>query len=352
VPRLAAHQDNHALSPTIDWSTLIKDEAEDIEIENTRRRIDSYAHVRSPEIEAGDMSSTKPLLSILVLTHNDSNKFLDGCLGSIPENVSCPYEVILLDNGSTENICEEFARQYPWIRLIRSEKNLGFNAGNNLAARCARGKHILLLNVDTILLTDVAPAVRLLESNHGIGVVGAQAYSPSHEVRPSAGRFPRAWRLWLFRSLLLRPRVRYGPEEFHAYKVDWVEGSFFMTSAENWAAVGGFEEQNPLYGNDVDFCQAMLARGLAAVQCADAKYIHYGGFGVSRMKYLYAGFRQYHEKFSSRTERFAANLVLRAGLIARIFVYGFWCRMTKNKKIEEKLSQFIDIHNTWAKRVA
>lgn len=233
---------------------------------------------------------------------------------------------------------------------MRSEKNLGFNAGNNLAARWARGKYLLLLNVDTILLTDVAPAVRLLESDDHIGVVGAQAYSPSHQVLPSAGRFPRAWRLWLFRSLFLKPRVRYGPEEFHAYKVDWVEGSFLMTSAENWGAVGGFEEQNLLYGNDVDFCKATLARGLAAVQCVDAKYIHYGGFGVSRMKYLYAGFRRYHEKFSGRTEQCAANLVLRAGLIARILVYGFWRRLTKNQQIEEKFSRFIDVHRTWAQK--
>src|SRR5271157_926772 len=351
LPGIATHLDRHALSPTIDWSALIKEEAEDIELENARRCIDSYAQVRTPEIAVGHLPSTKPLLSILILTHNDSNKFLDGCLGSIAENVSCPYEVILLDNGSTENICEQFVRQHPWIRLIRSEKNLGFNAGNNVAARCARGKHLLLLNVDTILLTDVAPAVRLLESNDHIGVVGAQAYSPSLEVRFSAGRFPRAWRLRLFQSLFLRPRCRYGPEEFHAYKVDWVEGSFFMTSAENWSAVGGFEEQNPLYGNDVDFCKATLARGLAAVQCVDAKYIHFGGFGVSRMKYLYAGFRRYHEKFSSRTEQFAANLVLRAGLIARILVYGFWCRMANNKQIEEKFSRFIDVHRTWAQKV-
>jgi GT2 family glycosyltransferase len=124
-----------------------------------------------------------------------------------------------------------------------------------------------------------------------------------------------------------------------------------MTSAENWAAVGGFEEQSPLYGNDIDFCYTTRERGLAAVQCADTKYIHYGGFGVSRMKYLYAGFRRYHEKFSSRTEQFAANLVLRAGLIARILVYGLWGRMTKNKKIGEKLSQFIEVHRTWAQRV-
>jgi len=300
--------------------------------------------------QAHGTSSTEQLLSIVILTHNDG-KFLEGCLRSVRENVSCSYEVILLDNGSTENKCEDIARQYPWLQVIRSERNLGFNAGSNVATARARGKYILLLNVDTVLLSDVTPAVHLLDSNCHIGVVGARAYTPSRRVRPSAGRFPRAWRLFLFRSLWLRRGVRYGPKEFHAFKVDWVEGSFFMTTAENWTAVGGFEEQNPLYGNDVDFCYETRARGLAAVQCADIKYVHFGGFGPSRMRYLYSGFRRYHEKFSSTTEQFAANLVLRGGLIARILVYGFWCRMTKNKRIEERLAQFIAVHRTWAQGI-
>jgi hypothetical protein len=69
------------------------------------------------------------------------------------------------------------------------------------------------------------------------------------------------------------------------------------------------------------------------------------------MRYLYSGFRRYHEKFSTTTEQFAANLVLRGGLIARILVYGFWRRMTKNKRIEERLAQFIAVHRTWAQGI-
>jgi GT2 family glycosyltransferase len=296
--------------------------------------------------QIGKWSEPKALLSILILTHNDS-RFLEGCLRSIQEHVSCRHEVILVDNCSTDGDPEKFLEGYHCVRLIRSDRNLGFNAGNNLAAKSATGKFILLLNVDTVLLTDVAPAVRLLDPNLRIGVVGARAYSPSHEVRPSAGRFPRAWRLWLFHSLWLRPKVIHGPEELHAYKVDWVEGSFFMTSAENWAAVSGFDERNPLFGNDIDFCRATLERGLATVQCAEVKYVHFGGFGVSRMKYLYAGFRRYHEKFSGRTEQFAANFVLRVGLIVRILVYGFWHRITKNERIAEKFSRFVEVYRNW-----
>lgn len=295
---------------------------------------------------SGDSATATPTLSILILLHN-SEQYVKACLESILRNVSCSHEVLVLDNGSRENRVDDIARCYPWVQLIRSDDNLGFNAGNNLLAKRAKGTHILLLNIDTILLSDVAPAVRLLESKYHIGVVGAEAYQPTLTVRPSAGRFPRPWRLWLFRNLWMIPRIRYGPEELHASKVDWVEGSLFITSAANWAAVGGFEEANPMYGNDVDFCRSTRQRGLASVQCNDIKYIHFGGYAVNRMKSYYAGHLRYHDKFSGRLEQLAANLVLRAGLLGRILAYTLWCRVTHNTRLAEKLYWLAEVRRHW-----
>jgi GT2 family glycosyltransferase len=288
-----------------------------------------------------------PPLSILMLMYNDG-KFLEGCLKSIEKNISCSFEVVLVDNGSSEPVPDEITKRYQWLRVIRSEKNLGFNVGNNLAAKNAKGKYILLLNIDTVLLSDVSPAVRSLESNLKIGVVGAEAYGSSRELRPSAGHFPTWWRLWLFRSLWIKPRVAYGPGELHAFKVDWVEGSFLMTSLENWTKIGGFDEKNFLFGNDVDFCRSTTDRGLAVVQCTEVKYVHFCGFGVSRMGNIYAGFREYHQKFSSPLERRMANFALRAGLVARILAYGLCYRLTRNAGIGDKFRRFAEVRRNWA----
>ncbi len=288
-----------------------------------------------------------PTLSILILTHNDQ-KYIEGCLQSILEHVSCSFEVILIDNGSSEPVDEEVLDRYPWLRLIRSEKNLGFNAGNNLAARNATGKYILLLNVDTLLLSDLESSVRLLASDSRIGVVGAEAYTASQELRPSAGHFPAWWRLWLFRNLWTKPQVTYGPRELNAFKVDWVEGSFLMTSLENWNKIGGFDEKNFLFGNDVDFCRSTAERGLAVVQCTDARYVHFCGFGISRMGNLYAGFRSYHQKFSGPAERRMANFVLRSGLVARILAYGLLYGVTRNGKVGDKFRRFSEVRRNWA----
>jgi GT2 family glycosyltransferase len=290
--------------------------------------------------------TTDPLLSILMVAYN-SKKYLDGCLNAIKESVSCPFEVVLVDNASPEPVLDDLTLRYSWLRIIRSSRNLGFNAGNNLAAKNARGKYILLLNIDTLLLTDVEPAVRLLEADQNIAVVGARACGGSGELRPSAGHFPKARRLWWFRSLWTKPTVSYGPSEWHAFRVDWVEGSFLMTRLENWIEIGGFDENNFLYGNDVDFCRGTADRGLAVVQCTDVRYVHFGGYEMSRARNLYAGFREYHRKFSNPLERLNADVVLWLGLLARISVYGLWYRLTKNDRIGRKLQSFVQVHRDW-----
>jgi GT2 family glycosyltransferase len=226
---------------------------------------------------------------------------------------------------------------------------LGFNAGNNLAAKNARGRYILLLNIDTVLLTDVVSALRLLESDLRIGVVGAEAHNVSGKLRPSAGHFPTWWRLWFFRGLWIKPRIAYGPRELRAYKVDWVEGSFLMTSMENWTSIGGFDEQNFLFGNDVDFCRSTAERELAVVHSADVRYAHFCGYGMTRLGNLYAGFREYHQKFSNPLERRMANFVLRAGLVVRILGYGLWYRLTRDAKSGDKFRRFAEVRRDWAR---
>ena len=288
-----------------------------------------------------------PLLSILILTYNDG-KYLNGCLESIQKNVSCPFETILVHNGSPEPIPEGIEPRYPWLRIIHSQKNLGFNAGNNLAARNSQGKYILLLNVDTILLTDVLAVVEILESDPEIGVVGAQSSTTSGEIRPTTGRFPRAWRLWLFRRLWRKPVESYPTKLGPAFRVDWVEGSFFMVRAADWKVLGGFDERNPLFGNDIDFCRAATEHGLVVVHCPKVQYIHFGGYGVSRMSHLYAGFRGYHAKFSGPVERLLANFILKAGLMVRILVYGLWYLVTRDHQVEDKWRKFSNVYKGWA----
>jgi len=287
------------------------------------------------------------MLSILLLTYNDA-RYLEGCLNSIQKHVVSPFEVILIDNGSSDEIPDSFRERFPFLKVIRSDKNLGFNAGNNFAARHATGEYLLILNIDTLLLTFVDPAIRLLQTDPRIGAVGAEARHANGKRRPSAGHFPKPNRLWLFNSLWVKPKVAFGQSELQAFKVDWVEGSFLLTRSEDWNAIGGFDERHFMFGNDVNFCRSVYQRGQVVVQCAAVKYVHFCGYGNSRMGNLYAGFRDFHKNFSSPTEQRAADRVLRIGLIFRIIAYGLWYFATRNKKVGEKLESFIEVRKNWA----
>jgi len=65
----------------------------------------------------------------------------------------------MADNSSTDGSVEFVAREYPWVRIVRSTRNLGFSAANNLAGKEAVGRFILLLNADTVLIDPLAPGI-------------------------------------------------------------------------------------------------------------------------------------------------------------------------------------------------
>lgn len=284
-------------------------------------------------------------LSIIIVSYN-ARKYLEGCLRSIQEHVSVSHEVILVDNGSQDDTCFLISNQFPWVILIPSKKNLGFTAGNNLGVSKARGKYLLLLNADTVLLSDISPAILLLKNNVQIGIVGGRMFRANGRSGISTGHFPSAFRLWLFKSIWMKPKAGYF--DLPALKADWVEGAFLMTTAENWRALGGLDEYYFLCADDMDFCRATSGRGLAVVQSPNVKYIHFGGHTVGRMTYLYAGFRHYHKKFSGSVERRLAEAVLRLGLVFRIAAFGTCYFVTRSARAGEKWRSFIEVHRTWA----
>ncbi len=263
-------------------------------------------------------------VSILIVNWN-GKKVISDCLESIRQNVTGSYEVIVVDNGSTDGSADEVEQRFPWVKLVRSEDNLGFAGGNNLAARHASGKYLLLLNNDTVLQTDIVDAVAIMESDPGIGAVGALMYRGNGELAPSAFKFPTPLRLWRIASLSYPPN---GPIDrvggLPVRRCDFVEGSFLLTPAAVWQAVSGLDERNFMYCDDADYGRSIWEAGFRSVQAQSVRYTHFGGFDHSKMGYLFGGFRRYHRKFSGPITRTHAYFVLRAGLLLRLPWY--WLR--------------------------
>ena len=290
------------------------------------------------------------LVSILIVNWNGM-EFLDGCFQSIREKVRVPYEVIVMDNASTDGSADEIAQRYPWVRLIRSGENLGFAAGNNLAARHACGKYLLLLNNDTILQTNLSDGIGLLEDDSRIGAVGAAMFGGDGALRYSCAHFPMPARLWFFASMFYNPvkkgRLHDSSSPVAAYKVDYVEGSFLLTRADAWHKLSGIDERNYMYGDDVEYCRSLLNLGLLTVHCPSIRYTHFGGYNHSRMGYLFGGVRRFHRKFSSRRVQLEADFVLRAGLLLRIPWYWARAKVKKDEVSKTALTYAVELSRNW-----
>lgn len=93
-----------------------------------------------------------PSLSIIIVSYN-TKKYTLECLRSIYEQTQdVSYEVIVIDNASSDGSAEAIEAKFPNVHLIKSKKNVGFAGANNLAAEEAKGDYLLLLNPDTVIL--------------------------------------------------------------------------------------------------------------------------------------------------------------------------------------------------------
>jgi len=264
-------------------------------------------------------------VSIIIVNFNGI-EHIPSCLNSIYKFNSEQYEIIIVDNASNDGSVEYLQKNYPDVKLIINKENQGFAAGNNLGARYASGKYILLLNNDTLLLGTINGVVELFEEHDELGVVGIKMLGQGGEYRFSCGYFPSPLRLIKFSTIYKKSgffrdgKFPANPKAF--YPVDWIEGSFLLTSRSLWNRLDGLDENYFMYMEDVDYCRRIQQLGYKTVYFPNVSYIHYGGFTNTRNYMLIEGIMRYHDKFSGTTISFLVNMILTCGLFLRIFLYS------------------------------
>ena len=228
-------------------------------------------------------------LSILVVTYN-SAPLVDALLNELAEQTrGLNAEVVVVDNASHDGTADAVALRHPGVRLVRSPQNLGFAAGNNLAAAHARGRVLLLLNPDALPEAGcVARGLALLDSHPQVGLAGARLLAEDGRTQPSARMFPTLAReAFVLCGLAARyPQSRlFGrldrgwADPAEDAPVDWVPGAFALIRRSLFDHLGGFDERFFLYYEEVDLCRRIAAAGWR-VQYWPALRVHHIG-GVS-----------------------------------------------------------------------
>ncbi len=129
---------------------------------------------QEPSPPPDPLSSPAPLISVIVLTWN-GRRFLADCLGSLVGQTMWDFEVILVDNGSSDGTADYVREQFPWVRLVILPENVGFAEGNNRGLEEARGEFIVTLNNDTLARPEfLEELVRPAKADPRVGMVAAK----------------------------------------------------------------------------------------------------------------------------------------------------------------------------------
>src|SRR5262249_4968822 len=210
---------------------------------------------------------------------------LGDCLRSTAEtagDLAC--ETIVVDNASTDGSAPMVRRYFPGVRLIRSSENRGFAGANNLGIAASRGRHVLLLNSDAVLLPGTARAmVDFLDAHPGAGMVGARLLNPDGSFQYSYADFPslRSELLLLTRlaSMVHTPTYPSYPLERSAQErsVDWVSGACLMARRATIDAIGPLDESYFMYTEETDWCYRARRGGWSVHYLPQASVVHWVG---------------------------------------------------------------------------
>lgn len=232
-----------------------------------------------------------PDISIIIVNWN-SKDYVRQCLASLSAHCrTVDHEVIVVDGGSFDGCAEMLAREFPSVIFVQSPDNVGFARANNLGARHAAGRCLLLLNPDTEFIEDsLAVLHAVLAARPDAGAVGCRLLNSDRSLQTSCvqafptvlnqmldseflrERFPRS-SLWGMESLYRDSR--------EPMEVEALSGACILLKRSCFEAVDGFSENYFMYGEDLDLCFKLRQAGRKVWHIPTASVLHHGG-GSSR----------------------------------------------------------------------
>jgi GT2 family glycosyltransferase len=231
-------------------------------------------------------------LTICIVLHNSIDG-LDACLDSIRADcVDGWAEAVAIDNASPDESAALFRSRFPTATVVRSDRNLGFAGGVNLAWPYVGGRYWLLLNPDVVVPRgSLRRLMEWMEDHPQVGVSSPHLLGMEDRCGGTARRFPSIGltllelsRAHLLMSSGLRGRVLMGPycTDAQEMDVDWVPGTAMFLRRLAVEKVGLLSTRFFMYGEDVEYCWRMRRGGWRVRLPADITVRHRGGASACR----------------------------------------------------------------------
>jgi hypothetical protein len=299
-------------------------------------------------------------LSIVIICWND-RKVIGDCLKSIFAGThKTTFEIIVSDNGSTDDSVRFVHENFPEVRVIENGENLGFSKGNNVGIRASQAEWVLILNPDTVIHDGALDRfVEFADAHPETGAVGCHVVNPDGSYQISARPFPTLLGAWVA-ALYLRPLAYisntfladrylgwYGDSE---REVDWVSGCCVMVRDSLLQQLGGFDEQFFYHYEEVDLCYRVWKSGVKILFTPQATITHLGGKSVGRFRLRFEiekqrnRYRYFYKHFGPSGARNLRTVTL-ASLRIRQIGYSLIGLVKGQKAVKNRLETYKFVAN-------
>lgn len=298
-------------------------------------------------------------VSVIIVNFN-THEHLKKCIKSIIEfSVKIEYEIIVVDNNSSEKGIEDVAKIFPQVKVIYNKDNSGFGSGCNIGVKNSKGKYCVFVNPDIIFTSDTLTRLTdFMNEDSKCGVCGGILRNESGEMIYTYNYFPGFF--WEFiqalgfgtNYLIGKLNSKLNLSENYKYEVDWLIGAFLFIRRSVFESVKGFDEDFFLYYEDVDIQLRVKNSGYRIYCVKDADFMHYERSSVRSLEgentYYYHLNKSkiiYMEKHFNFLKRKSIYLMHITGTVLRMLT--LYIRPKFHDKRNQKFKQYKVILNLY-----
>jgi len=298
-----------------------------------------------------DVEAVEPDMSIVLVCWNNKD-YLAPCLDSLYQGgLRSSFDVVVVDNGSTDGSQAMLQEQYPEVVIIQNDHNVGLGRASNQGIEATHGRHVLLLNNDTLVNGPSLDAmVAFLDEHPDTGAVGGRLLNLDGSFQAGFADFPTLNEEFLIATRLgelLRPGYPSHADDDQIREVGWMSSACLMARRSALDKVGWLDEEYFIYGDEADMQYRLQKAGWKVYYLPQANTIHFGGRSMnrwSRRKMVNRGKMLFFQKNYGPYRTMALRAMLAGLSLAKLVVWGVaFVRPAWRERSQKELRSNIDV---------
>ena len=305
------------------------------------------------------MIYTRPLLSIIIISFNTREETVSCLQSVINSKVTFPYELVLVDNNSSDDTVDYVASHFEMVQLVKLGSNMGFSFANNRGFDASKGKFVLFLNSDTLFLEDTLKEIGVAIEGKMNSVIVPTLLNPDMSIQKSLFSFPKYFKTFfrisgLYEALVTKDKA-IKTTKVNSERFDYASFAAIIFKASVYEDVGRLDENIYFYHEDCDMGFQLKKNKIKMCLHDSIRLIHIGGNTTSKFsKFSFENdvisLNYIFRKNYSNHPDWLVTLVLKISILVRIFllslglirgIEGFTAYSRKEKrKVESKKTYF------------